>query len=400
MSACESQALHIINLIIRAGYEARMVGGAVRDGLMGVAFTDVDLATTARPEEIKVVLEAAGLRVVPTGIDYGTVTAVMEGKGFEITTLRRDIKTNGRHAEVVYTLDWCEDAQRRDFTINALSRDADGRIYDYTSGLEDIKNARVRFVGDPGARIAEDRLRILRYFRFLGSHGKAQADDETLHACAAAAGQIKNLSRERIWQELKKILALPNPAPVWQLMSDHNILNDILPEAAAVPVLQALIKAENIRPSAADKIHLRRLVALLAGQHIGITALQNHLAMSKAEAQKLQLLAANPFYGMAEIDAHKLRTVLYRQGVDNTGEFLLLAKAISPHFIWDSALAMLEKWQPKTFPLKAADVMALGVSQGPQLGSILKQVEDWWVEKHFLPDHGLCVQKAQEFLEH
>ena len=225
----------------------RYVGGAVRDDLLGLPVSDVDLATRLRPDEVVERLEKARIKAVPTGIDHGTITAVSDGHTFEITTLRRDVSTDGRRATVAYTDDWKEDAARRDFTINALSADpATGEIFDYFGGLDDLETHHIRFIGDPLQRIAEDHLRILRFFRFHARFGAGTLDPAALDACTRRANDLMALSRERIADELLKLLAVPDPSPTVAVMLEHSILRPVLPEipAAALPSLQKLVAAE------------------------------------------------------------------------------------------------------------------------------------------------------------
>ncbi|HEU5482921.1 MAG TPA: CCA tRNA nucleotidyltransferase, partial [Sphingomicrobium sp.] len=242
----------------------RYVGGAVRDGLLGLPVNDVDLATRLRPDEVVERLQVAGLKAVPTGFDHGTVTAVSDGHPYEVTTLRRDVETFGRRATVAYTDDWSEDAARRDFTINALMADpATGEVFDYFGGLDDLEERHVRFIGDPFERIAEDHLRILRFFRFHARFGRGVPDSAALRACTERANDLMALSRERIADELLKLLAVDDPSPTVRAMLDCDVLKPVLPEITrnAVEPLEALIAAERKAQIAPDPI--RRLVALL-----------------------------------------------------------------------------------------------------------------------------------------
>lgn len=398
MSTSEHHALQLIELLKKDGYETRFVGGAVRDALLGIPVGEVDLATTAQPETVTSVLEAAGVKVVPTGIAFGTVTAVLEGKGFEITTLRRDIQTDGRHAVVQYTDDWKEDAARRDFTMNALSRDASGKLYDYFGGIEDAKAGRIKFVGDAAARMKEDALRLLRYFRFYAWLGKEAPDAATMQAIEAAASSLKNLSRERVWKEIKKLLSAPNPSDSWMFMLKHNVVDAFFPEGTNLKTLCNLISYEHVRLVGKEANPLLRLAALLDGQKIDADALKERFALSGQETQKLGQFLKNPLFQGGETDLPTLSFALYRYGLDLTEEFLVLNMAKGAQFNWESARDMLENWQPKTFPLKGEDLLVMGLPPGPRIGEILHQVEAWWVAQNFVPDHAACIKKAKSLI--
>ncbi len=398
MNTSEQHAHKLIALLAQAGHETRFVGGAVRDALLGIPVGEVDLATTAQPEAVTRALEAAGIKVVPTGITFGTVTAVMEGKGIEVTTLRRDIQTDGRHAVVQYTNDWEEDAARRDFTMNALSRDASGKLYDYFGGVEDAKAGRIKFVGDAAARMKEDALRLLRYFRFYAWLGKEAPDAATMQAIENAAGSLKNLSRERVWKEIKKLLSAPNPSDSWMMMLKHNVVAAFFPEGQNLKTLCNLISYEHVRLVGKEANPLLRLAALLDGQKIDANALKERFALSGEETHKLGQFLKNPLSGQGETDLATLSFALYRYGIDLTEEFLVLNMAKGAQFNWESARDMLENWQPKTFPLKGEDVLALGLPPGPRLGEVLHKVEAWWVAQNFVPDRAACITKAKSLI--
>lgn len=401
----ETYAVSILQHLAAAGYETRFVGGCVRDALLGIRGSDIDLATTAKPEQVVALLGAAGIKTVPTGIDFGTVTAVVEGAPFEITTLRRDIKTDGRHAEVVYTTSWEEDAQRRDFTINALSRDVAGKLYDSVGGIADLKAGHIRFVGNAAARIKEDHLRLLRFFRFFAFFGKLPPDDETLDACAAAAPLLAKLSRERVWKEIKRLLSASNPAPACELMLQYGILRSVLPEVTEISALENLLDAEAALPKVMahlqpDRlISLRRLTALIAPEKRDHLTLQTRLSLSVAEAKNLHHLAANPLVSAKALAAFDLRTALYRHGIELTGNFMLLAKALRVQFDWDLAQTMLDYWEAKNLPISGGDLLALGLQAGPTVGEMLRHVETWWIENSFQPDKSACLAIAQKLLQ-
>lgn len=407
-------ALRLIDVLEEAGHATRIVGGAVRDALLGRVVKDIDLATTATPQQVMDVLQNAGIKVAPTGLQHGTVTAILDHKGYEITTLRADVKTDGRHAEVAFTDDWAVDAQRRDFTINALYRDRNGKIYDYVDGLDDIHARRVRFVGTPATRITEDYLRILRFFRFQASVACELPDAATLTALEEYAPQLKTLSRERVWAELKKLLAAPDPSDAWMLMMQHRILPHLFPEADRLATLCSLISYEHMRSaqrsSAGEGVNegdeakkvpplpnpLLRLAALLVGKKITAEDIQARFALSAEETRKLGLYLANPLVFHGQFDLQSLSFCLYRYGFDLTEEFMLLAQASAAAFHWESARLVLEKWVPKSYPLKGEDILALGLQPGPRVGEILNAVESWWMAQNFVPDRAACLAEAKK----
>ena len=343
----------------------RFVGGCVRDTLLGLPVSDVDLATRLAPQEVLERLEAAAIKAVPTGLAHGTVTAVIGGKPVEVTTLRRDVATDGRRATIAFTEDWRDDAARRDFTINALTADPKtGQIFDYFAGLEDLEARRVRFIGDPLTRIAEDHLRILRFFRFHARFGAGEPDSAGLDACTARANDLMALSRERIADELVKLLALPDPAPTAELMIGRGILKPVLPEVASALPLQALVEAEEEAGIAPHP--LRRLAALLPRDPKSAEAVALRLRLSKKAAKRLALAA-----GRETGDAKRLA---YRIGVEAAVDRLLLAR---------EPVGEIDGWQPPRLPLTGGDLIAMGLEAGPQVARTLQQVEREWVEAGF-----------------
>lgn len=355
---------------------AQYVGGAVRDTLLGLAVTDIDMATRLTPEAVMAAGEAAGIPMVPTGIAHGTVTAVLPAGPVEITTLRRDVATDGRHAEVAFTSAWSEDAARRDFTINALYADpATGAISDYFGGLADLRARRVRFIGAARERIAEDHLRILRYFRFAARFGaeddpeNTKADTEAEAACAALAPTLKGLSRERIGQELLKLLALPDPAAAVARMAALGVLREVLPEADPAPlaVLTGRERRDGVAPAP-----IRRLAALLPPDPRLAEAVAARLRLSAA--QRLRLVSAARGQAMRE----EPRALAYRLGREMAIDALLLA---------GRSIAPLAGWQVPDFPLIGRDVLAQGVAAGPRVAAVLREVEAQWVGEGF-PDEA------------
>ena len=347
---------------------ARYVGGAVRDTLLGITVKDVDLATPLRPDAVIVRLESAGIRCIPTGLDHGTVTAALPQGPVEITTLRRDVATDGRHATVAFAADWREDAARRDFTINALYADpVDGAVFDYFKGLADLARRRVRFIGDPHERILEDHLRILRYFRFQARFGSQPADESSESACAELAPMLKGLSRERIGMELLNLLGLPDPAPTIARMAALDVLPIILPEAdpAALTALVAEEQRQGIEPDA-----LRRLAALVPPRPALAEQIAARFRLSSAQRKRLAVAAARNETG------DDPRALAYRLGHQAALDRLLLSR---------TDIAPLVGWDIPPFPLKGGQVVARGVAAGPDVARILQAVEARWVAEGF-PD--------------
>jgi poly(A) polymerase len=288
----ERKTAAVMRALMADGAPARFVGGCVRDCILGRPVKDIDIATAEPPDRVVELLNNAGLKAIPTGIDHGTVTAVVDGAPFEITTLRLDVETFGRRARVAYTDDWVADARRRDFTMNALFCDLDGTLYDPTGGLPDLRAGRVRFVGEARERIREDLLRLLRFFRLHAYYGAGEADQDALRACREMASEITALSAERIWSELKRLLYSPAPAPVLNLMADWDVLRHVLPEAGSREPLARLVDVE--AKSATDPDPVRRLSVLLNVDDSGAAAFASRLRLSKAETQRLRTLVTPP----------------------------------------------------------------------------------------------------------
>lgn len=348
----------------------RYVGGAVRDDLMRLPVNDVDLATRLEPREVIARLEAARIKAVPTGIDHGTITAVSDGNPFEVTTLRRDVSTDGRRATVAFTDDWKEDAARRDFTINALSADpATGELFDYFGGLADLEARHVRFIGDPLRRIAEDHLRILRFFRFHARFGAGEPDAAALDACTERANDLMALSRERIADELIKLLGLPDPAPTLAVMVERGILKPVLPEieAAGVAALEALVAAE--RQAALPAQPLRRLAALLPREPSLAEAIAARLKLSNKARKRLACAAAADLGGSPE-------ALAYGAGVECAVDRLLLAGR-------GAEAARVAEWTVPRLPIGGGALIARGVTEGPVVARTLRAIEDRWVDAGF-----------------
>lgn len=342
---------------------ARFVGGAVRDLLLDVPHDDLDLATTLAPDEVIRRLEAAGIKAVPTGIEHGTITAVSSGTVAEVTTLRSDVSTDGRRATVAFTGDWQQDAGRRDFTINALYADPfTGELFDYFDGLDDLKSRTVRFIGEPLQRIAEDHLRILRYFRFHARYGHGEPDADALKACTDRANDLMALSRERIADELLKLLALPDPTPTVRLMHERGLFKPVVPEVAGVDRLEALVAAE--REAGLDPDPLRRLAALLPLDPPTTERVAARLKLSN-KARKRLASAADPSLGEAP------QPLAYRLGIQGAVDRLLLASR-------SAEAAQIADWTPPRLPIGGRELMARGIAEGPEVARALKRIEDAW----------------------
>lgn len=381
-----------------AGGIARFVGGAVRDAYLGRPVKDVDVATVLTPEAVTERLEAAGIKVVPTGIDHGTVTAVIDKHPFEITTLRHDVETFGRHARVAFTDDWKADAERRDFTMNALYCDLGGRIYDPVDGIADLEAARVRFIGDAEARIREDALRILRFFRFHAWYGRGGPDAEGLAACVKRADDLKRLSAERVRDELLKLLAAPDPVSAIRQMSDLGILARVLSEAALFDRLAGLVAIEAAR-NGTDPI--RRLGALLPEGGAGAG---ERLRLSKKEQIRLSEMIVprdgiRPGAKDEGLDRHS-RADLYRLGRDSFIDHALLnwgADGSGPDDQrWRDFVDAAALWDIPRFPLRGRDLVGQGMSAGPELGDLLDALEAWWVAQDFEPGRDELLARISE----
>jgi poly(A) polymerase len=382
--------------------EARFVGGAVRNAILGQPVSDIDIAVPLLPYEAQARLEAAGVRTVPTGIDHGTITAIAGGKSFEVTSLRRDIQTDGRHAVIAYTGDWALDAARRDFTINALYAAPDGALFDYATGMEDLIAGRVRFMGEPAIRIAEDYLRVLRLFRFHAWYGKGDIDAEALHAASAAKEQLRRLSGERITKELLRLLEAPAPAPVLRVMAATGILSELLPGAVQLPRLEHLTEIERDNFFIPDPV--LRLAALLAADSVAAAA--GRLRLSNAARARLEAALAQAPSGeriVSYLSVREVRKLLYRIGAAAFRDRVLLKWAASPQAAaasqWRMLLAMAEAWQRPRFPLSGREVMLAGVPEGPEVGRVLAEVEDWWVDCDFPMDELAIAERLKAVVQ-
>lgn len=385
----------LLDALAEAGIAARFVGGCVRDALLGRPIADIDLATPARPEDVTAALDKAGIKTVPTGIEHGTITAVVNSHGpprhFEITTLRRDVETYGRHARVAFDADWAEDAARRDFTINAIYLDPDGSVHDPVGGLADLAAHRVRFVGDAGKRIAEDVLRVLRYYRFEARFGSGEGDAAARAACRAAAPLLHKLSAERVAQELIRLLAVADPVPALQMMQEDGVLVPILPEAARLDRLARLIAIEP------EPDPLRRLAALIAVDAEGAAHMAERLRLPNAWRDRLAGLTP-PWPVDPAGDARAQRQALYRLGAERYRDVALLmaAEGSRGEARLTELLALAGDWKSPAFPLAGRDVTALGIPPGPRVGQLLAEVRRWWEEGDFAADRAACLARLRE----
>jgi len=398
MTAPDAKA--VLNALTAEDAEVRFVGGCVRDALAGRPINDIDLATADPPEQVIALLRRAGLKAIPTGIDHGTVTAVSGHKPFEVTTLRRDVETDGRRARVAFTDDWEADAARRDFTFNALSCRPDGTLFDPFGGRADLEAGRVRFVGEARARIKEDGLRLLRFFRFHAHYGRGDPDPEGLAAATAMVAMLTQLSRERVRNEVFTLLKADNPVPVIEVMKARHILDRVLPELGGTAVLQVLIGLA-VEAPAPDT--LLRLGALLDGGPAEAASLADRLRLSRAERERLVAMRDPSALVSLDQDSRAGRLALYRLGAGRVADLLRLdwagrragGVAVDP-LRAAAALDAAATWPIPELPIKGADALALGVAPGETVGRLLARVEAWWEDRDFQPDREDCLAKLRE----
>jgi len=395
MNAPDTRA--VVEALSAAGSEVRFVGGCLRDALIGRGVTDIDIATPDPPARVIELLEAAGLKAVPTGIEHGTVTAVAHHRPFEITTLRHDVETYGRRAKVAFTDDWVADAARRDFTFNALSCTPDGKLYDPFGGRADLAAGRVRFVGKAEDRIREDVLRLLRFFRFHAHYGKPPPDEEALAAAHVLAPLLPTLSGERIAREMLKLLAAPDPASVLELMRRQAVLIHVLPEATHLDRLVRLVEIEGAEGLEADPP--RRLAALLAGPE-AVGAVAGRLRLSNVIRDRMDA-ALRPPKALPSLSPGELKALRYRLTAETYRDRALMAAAEGGGTAGDDwrAVFALAGWQPPRFPIRAQDALDRGAVPGPALGRLMKELENWWIAADFRPDRAACLKELARRLE-
>ena len=366
--------------------EMRIVGGAVRDVLMNRPIGDIDFATTLPPEHVMKILAQQNIKTVPTGLAHGTITAVLDKIGYEITTLRRDVVTDGRHAQIAFTDNWREDAARRDFTFNALYVDAEGQLYDYFDGQKDAASGYVRFIGQATARIHEDVLRILRFFRFHAWFGQGAPDAAALKACHDNAHLIPRLSAERVAKEILKLLAAENPLPSWTLMLECGVLEFFAPEADDTKRLQNLLWTEKQYQGKTDS--LTRLAALLPQDETAAAVLAKRLKFSSRDSETLSLLANAP---------HQLEIMPFRAALYALGATICRAAIFLRGENILESLTTLAAWENPIFPIKGEDLLKQGIPAGERIGMILRATEEWWIKGDFHATRDDCLAYASQY---
>lgn len=393
----QNEIAGLLRLLNRDGEEARVVGGAVRNELLHMPVAEIDVATTAEPREVVRRVEAAGWKAVPTGIAHGTITVVINSRPFEVTTLREDVETFGRKARVKFGRDWRADAERRDFTINALSASLDGKVFDYVGGLDDIAARHVRFIGEPQQRIAEDYLRILRFFRFHAHFAESAPDAAGLHACIIARAGLDTLSRERVRMELLKLIVAPRAAPTLEVMAECGLLDPVLGGVPYVASFARLAEIETALGCPADPV--RRLGALGVVVHEDAERLARRLRLFNVEAERL--FALDGWWRVSvSLSRQAGHALLYRLGPQSFVDRVLHAWAhaeCSPtDDAWQQFLSLPQRWTAPTFPLKSADFIRHGVPAGPALGAAMQAAKEAWIAADFPMDASWLQQLAEQ----
>ncbi|UAL10249.1 CCA tRNA nucleotidyltransferase [Caulobacter segnis] len=377
---------------------ARFVGGCVRNTLMGKPVDDIDIATILTPDVVIEALEQAGLRAIPTGIDHGTITALSAGRPYEITTLRKDVATDGRRAVVAFTQDWSEDAQRRDFRFNALYVDAEGRLHDPTGeGVNDARDGKVVFVGDPMTRIREDYLRILRFFRFQAWYGKGEADQEALAACKALKDMLLGGTAERLQKELMKMLAAEDPRPAFRLMAATGVLSTILPSVESLARFEALVAIETEQLFENDPV--LRLAALIPDDAEAAARLAERLRLPNTVRDRLVDAAGEGPRIVSWMSPRETRRAVYGLGQRAFCDRIKLAwagsgrESAAPQ--WRGLLALAETWTPPAFPLSGEEIIKAGVPKGPLVGEVRREIETWWIDQDFIEDKFSAIERLK-----
>ncbi|MEX1154559.1 CCA tRNA nucleotidyltransferase [Parvibaculum sp.] len=401
LSAPDTKA--VLEALGADGGAARIVGGAVRNTLMGEPVSDIDIATTETPARAMALLGARGIKTVPTGIDHGTVTAVTPSRHFEITTLRADIRTDGRRADVAFTGDWLTDAKRRDFTINALYCDADGTIHDPLGGRADIAARRVRFIGDPHERIREDYLRILRFFRFHAWYGKGEPDSAGLRAAAEEREGLKQLSGERVRDEILKIAAAENGPAAFRQMAAAGILSLVLPEATRLDRFEKLVEIETTQLFRPKADPILRLGSMLDLDDKGVAALAQRLRFSNRERERLTRMLTDRTKIVCYLSMREMRRALYTMGLDLFKDRVSLGWADDRRghnaFQWRALLAMADSWERPVLPLTGEMIKASGVPEGPEVGRVRDEVEEWWIDSDFIEDEFSIIERLKAIVQ-
>ncbi|WP_431319962.1 CCA tRNA nucleotidyltransferase [Rhizobium sp. YTU87027] len=400
----DSALTRVFTLLNADGGEGRVVGGAVRNSLMGLPVSDIDVATTLTPEQVIERAAGAGIKAVPTGVAHGTVTLVIDGKPFEVTTLRADVETDGRRAKVAFSSDWQTDAERRDLTINALYVDAKGDVIDLVGGLADIEKRNIRFIGDAATRVAEDYLRVLRFFRFFAYYGSGRPDANGLRACASARDKLKTLSAERVWSELRKLLGAGDPGRALLWMRQVGVLSEILPETEkwGIDTIPTLIGTEQVLGWRPDP--LLRLAAIIPPDADRLEKMAIRLKLSNAEAAWFKAWAKAPVIN-DELSSAAFARLLYRHGADGILTRLKLALAtargkaegdmqeMARSARLSKLLELAQGWRKPQFPINGGDVLGAGVPAGKQVGETLSALEDFWVGEDFTPDRAALLAR-------
>ena len=409
MTAPETGAL--FKALQAGGKESRFIGGCVRNAIFGLPVKDLDIATEEPPQRVLGLLEAANIKAIPTGIEHGTVTAVINSMHYEITTLRIDVESHGRHATVVYTDDWIADALRRDFTINTMSSTLEGDIYDPLTGMDDLGQRWVRFVGRAKERIEEDLLRLLRFFRFQATFGGNAIDRDAIAACRLLAPRLNELSAERVQSELFKVLEAPNPADTMILMNGERILEHVLPEAKNYGRLRMVswLETRAINVASVNPDTLRRLAAMLLEDATGHAALAERLRLSNTQRARLAVMTNWPCSPAPEMDQLERRQALYDLGAGDFRDLALLNWAqemsVEPRHLpersehWLTLIDAADTWQHPAFPIKGGDATDLRLEQGPAVGEALKKVETWWRDGDFKADRNQCIEQLKQVIE-
>ena len=395
----------VIKALTRTGGEARFVGGCVRDTLVGkVEPENIDIATPIRPHEVQRLLTDCGLTQIPTGIEHGTITTVVDGEVFEITTLRADLQTDGRHALVKYTDSWELDARRRDFTINSIYCDPDGNLFDPMGGIDDLKHSKIRFIGDPETRISEDLLRILRYFRFKAVFNNVEIDSSALDACRKFAPRLNKLSGERVYSELLKLLASRDPVPSLTQCRDCGVIDHLFGWAPSDARLEALKNLIAYEDECGDHDPIRRLFIFSQG-NTGLHKFARRLKLSKTVETRLDQINTTQSLFSTTLKEPDFYKILYKNGKQLFVDNLLTTSANFPErrpSNWISLVQMAYTWAPPLCPISGADVLALGIPEGPLVGQMVMEAETWWADTNFKAsrretlDHLITLSKQRK----
>lgn len=381
--------------------EARFVGGSVRNALLMEPVSDIDIATIHAPDEATKLLEAAGVKVVPTGFDHGTVTAVLDGKHFEITTLRVDVATDGRRADVAFTGDWVEDAKRRDFTMNALYADLDGTVHDPLGGRDDLNSRLVRFIGDPHDRIREDYLRVLRFFRFHAYYGTGDPDAAGLAACAAEKQGLVQLSAERVQAELLKLLSADGAGAALRQMAATSILPIVLPEAMRLDRLEAVVDIEANQLFTSDPV--LRLSSAVELDGSGVDALAARLKLSKKDRDRVKAMQTDETKIVCYLSVREVHKALYLMGVQCFKDRVMLGWATDKKganaMQWRALLAIADSWVRPKLLLNGSMMKAAGVPEGPEMSRVYGEVEEWWVDAGFIDDEFSIIERLKAVVQ-